>query len=367
MRNVTDDEVIFIDHDLSARGIVLGELRDNLIDHICCIIEHESDIEEDFYKCYERVLPQFFKEELQEIQTETDNLLQFKNFYTMKKIMNISGISTVFLILAGTTLKTLHMPGAAVTLLLGGFTFAFLFLPILIIIKFKDDESKTDKAVFSLGLLLAMVIATGFIFKIMHWPFANNLMFGGTTIFTLFYVPLYFFTRIRRPEVKFNTIVNSVIMLAFGGILYTLFDLSYSKKYESEMQEIHYYLHDNSIRLFEINEDMYAVLPSNSQSNDLRSKTSEVNKNIEIMAELISKRDNTDGLNTAVPELEISLKNYNTYINSLNNSAVKTIENSGLVVIHKINTDLAMNVLARVQQQLAVNENAFLSKQLAAK
>lgn len=97
MRSVTDEEVTFIDDDLTARGIVLEELRDNLIDHICCIIENESNMNEDFYKCYERVLPQFFKEELQEIQTETDHLLQFKNFYTMKKIMNISGISTVFL------------------------------------------------------------------------------------------------------------------------------------------------------------------------------------------------------------------------------------------------------------------------------
>lgn len=361
MRNLNDDEITFIDRDLVERGIILEELRDNLIDHICCIIEQECAPEEDFTKCYERVLPQFCKSELREIQIETDNLLQFKNFYTMRKIMNISGLSAVLLILLGVILKSLHFPGAGITFLLGGFSFAFMFLPILIIIKFKDDESTTDKVVFSFGLLIAMIIATGFIFKIMHWPYASNLMYYGTTVFTLCYVPLYFFTRIRRPEVKFNTIVNSVIMLAFGGILYTLFDLSYSKKYADEMQEIHYYLYNNSIRLFEINEDLYAVLPSNSQSNDLRSKTAEVNKNIEIIAELISKKDNTDGLNTAVSELEISLNNYNAFLNSLNDSAVKTIDNSGLLVIHKINTELAMNVLARVQQQLAVNESCYLS------
>ncbi len=367
MRNVTDEEVTFIDHDLTVRGIVLEELRDNLIDHICCIIEHESQQNEDFSKCYERVLPQFFKKELQEIQTETDYLLKFKNFYTMKKIMNISGISTVFLILVGAILKTLHMPGAAVVFILGGFTFAFLFLPILIIIKFKDDESNTDKIVFSFGLLLAMAIAIGFISKVMHWPGANILMYAGTIIFTILYVPIYFFTRIRRPEIKFNTIINSVIMLAFGGILYSLFDLSYSRTYESQMQEIQYYLHDNSVRLFETNEELYAVLTINTQSKDLRSITSTVNNNLEKMVELIRKRNNTNGLNSAVPELMTSIDNYNTYLNSLNNSSIKIIDNSGLKVIEKINSDLAMNVLARIQQQLAVNENVFLSKQVAAK
>tara|TARA_R110002049_G_scaffold85790_9_gene218178 strand:- start:1537 stop:2640 length:1104 start_codon:yes stop_codon:yes gene_type:complete len=367
MRNVTDEEVIFIDHDLAARGIVLEELRDNLIDHICCIIEHESTMDEDFYKCYERVLPQFFKEELQEIQTETDNLLQFKNFYTMKKIMNISGISTVFLILVGAILKTLHLPGAGITFLLGGFSFAFLFLPILIIIKFKDDETTTDKVVFSFGLLLAMAISVGVIFKIMHWPYANMLMYAGTIIFTLLYVPIYFFTRIRRPEMKFNTIVNAVLMIAFGGILYSLFDLSYSKKYADQMQEIHYYLHENSVRLFDTNNELYAALPANSQSYELKSKTIAVNKNLEKMTELISKQNNTNGLNATVPELLISLNDYNDYVSSLLNVSIKKIDNSGLLVIERINTELAMNVLARVQQQLAVNENAFLSKQIAEK
>lgn len=67
-----------------------------------------------------------------------------------------------------------------------------MFLPILIIIKLKDDESTTDKVVFSFGLLLAMAIAVGVIFKIMHWPYANILMYSGTIIFTAIYVPLYF-------------------------------------------------------------------------------------------------------------------------------------------------------------------------------
>lgn len=281
--------------------------------------------------------------------------------------MNISGISTVFLILVGSILKSFQLPGAGIILLLGGLSFAFLFLPILIIIKFKDDESTTDKAVFSFGLLLGMVISVGVIFKIMHWPYANVLMLSGTIIFTVLYVPLYFFTRIRRPEMKFNTIVNSVLMIALGGILYTLFDLSYSRKYADQMQEIHYYLHDNSLRLFETNEDLFALLPVNSQSIDLHSKTIAVNNNIEKMAELIVNRKNTNGLNATVPELMTSINNYNTYVNSLNSNAVKSIDAGGLQIIEHLNKELAMNVLARVQQQLAVNENAFLSKQVAAK
>lgn len=366
MLKISNEQIAFIDHDLTARGIVLEELRDNLIDHICCIIENESQQNEDFFKCYDRVLPQFFKEELQEIQTETDYLLKIKNFYTMKKIMNISGISTVFLILVGAILKTLHLPGAAITFILGGFTFAFLFLPILIIIKFKDDESITEKLVFSLGLVLAMAISVGVIFKIMHWPFANILMFSGTIIFSLLYVPLYFFTRIRTAEKKFNTIVNSVIMLAFGGILYSLFDLSYSKKYESQMQEIHYYLHDNSIRLFKTNNDLYTALPLNSQSKNLRNSTSVLNNKLEVLVELIVKNKNTKGLNIALNEMLSVADDYNAQLKLIGNSNLRVLNIADISIIDQLNPELAMQLLARVQQQIAVNENVYLSKQVAA-
>lgn len=365
MRSITDEEVIFIDHDLTARGIVLEELRDNLIDHICCVIEHESTIEEDFYKCYERVLPQFFEEELQEIQRETDNLLQFKNFYTMKKIMNISGISTVFLILVGAFFKAFHLPGAAVILILGGISFVFFFLPILILIKLKDDETVTDKIVFSGGLLISMAIVTGVIFKIMHWPGANYLMYIGTIVFTLLYVPTYFFTRIRRPEARFNTIVSSVMMIAFGGILYALFDLSYSSQYESQMKKNHYFLHDNSVRLFESNTVIYENIIANNQAKSLHEQTKDANIKLEIVVDSIVKLKSTNGFNDKVYELILSLEQYNTSIQSMDQIADKTIDDEALRMLNKLNVELSLNVLARIQQQLAVNENAFLLKQLS--
>ena len=367
MRNITDAEVTFINDDLTARGIVLEELRDNLIDHICCIIEHESQLNEDFFKCYERVLPQFFKEELEEIQTETDNLLQFKNFYTMKKIMNISGISTVFLILVGAFLKAFHLPGAAITIILGGFSFVFFFLPILILIKLKDDETVTDKVVFSGGLLISMAIVTGVIFKIMHWPGANYLMYIGTIVFTLLYVPVYFFTRIRRPEARFNTIVSSVMMIAFGGILYSLFDLSYSKQYESQMIKNHYFLHENSVRLIESNNTIYESVSSDDQVKSLHKLTMDANKKLETVADSIVKLKRTNGFNEKVYDLILSLEEYNKSIASMEFIADNKIDDEGLRILDRLNLELSMNVLARVQQQLAVNENAFLLKQLSTK
>lgn len=66
----------------------------------------------------------------------------------------------------------------------------------------------------------------GFIFKLMHWPWATVLMLSSVLIFNFVYIPLYFISGLNRKELKFNTIVNSVVMFSFGNVLLALFDLT---------------------------------------------------------------------------------------------------------------------------------------------
>lgn len=133
------------------------------------------------------------------------------------------------------------------------------------------------------------------------------------------------------------------------------------------MQENHYYLHDNAMLLFESNASLYAAIPASEQVKQLKSITLEVNIYLEKMVRTLVKNKRTNGLNSSVPELMSALNQYNSFVGSLNNTSLKSIDDSGLKVIERINTELAMNILARVQQQLAVNENAFLSKYVVAK
>ena len=72
----------------------------------------------------------------------------------------------------------------------------------------------------------AAVVILGVLFKLMHWPWATVLMLSSTLIFNFVYIPLYFISRFKREELKFNTIVNSVVMFSFGSVLLALFDLT---------------------------------------------------------------------------------------------------------------------------------------------
>jgi hypothetical protein len=238
MYSLKDEHIDFILDDIKANGVVIEDLQHNLLDHICCIVENELNEGEDFYSFYKQVLPRFFKKDLREIELETQNLLTFKNYYAMKNTLKISGIASAILTILGATLKVLHYPGASISIQLGGILFCLVFLPLMIVLKFKDEEKQVDKFVLSFGFLIAIVAFIGVLFKLMHWPFANILMISGISAFVFAYVPLYYITRVRRPELKFNTTINSVLMMACGGLIFALFNLGYSGKSMEEQVKL---------------------------------------------------------------------------------------------------------------------------------
>lgn len=364
MHSLGDIEVNFIESDLKSRGIVSEDLRDNLLDHICCILENEMNENDDFNEYYHRILPRFFKNELAEIQIETDNLLKFKNFYTMKKILNFSGIATVLLTVLGALFKSLHWPGAGLLIILGGFSFSIIYMPLLIVLKLKDDESKIDKLVHSFGLVLAIFLTAGVLFKIMRWPYANNLMFYSTLLFTLIFVPIYFITRFRRPEKKFNTMVNSVLMIAVGGIFYSMFDMTYSRKYEQLLIQDHIFIHDNAQKLMGSNERLLAELAENPTMTSFHELSISIHQQIEAIASKITESKSTRNLYQLVNQMDDNVNNYNIQLDELDLNQLTSIQLKPLYRLEEINTELAMNVLSRTQQQLAVNENCYLTSLL---
>ncbi|PZF71368.1 hypothetical protein [Taibaiella soli] len=219
---LSDQQIDYILDDISARGVKMEGLQQDLLDHVCCIIEQNLEANGDFEQFYQTAIQKFYKTELSEIERETILLLTFKNYYAMRKTMFITGAISAVAFILGSVLKIMHSPGAGLLLLLGFITISFLFLPLLFIIKSRETTNSRDKLILATGTVSAIMYCLSMLFLVNHWPGAHNIWMATLSITAFVFLPSYFFTGIRKEETRVNTMVSSVLIVAVIGIQFTL-------------------------------------------------------------------------------------------------------------------------------------------------
>ena len=222
MYKLSDKQIDFILDDIKTRGIEMESLQLSILDHVCCIIEEHLEENGDFENFYKKTIASFYKDALWEIEEETINLLIYKNYYTMKKTMIISGIFSAISLSTGIIFKFMYWPGAAAFIVLGILAASLIFLPLMFTIKAKEKQTVKDKFIIITGAFVSILTRLSILFKIMHWPFANIMGICSILIMIFIFLPIYFFTGIRNPETKINTITSSVLIILGCGLLLTL-------------------------------------------------------------------------------------------------------------------------------------------------
>ena len=164
---------------------------------------------------------------MKEIEEETNLLLTFKNYYAMKKAMIRTGIFSVITIIWGSISKLMHWPGAAPMLVLGIGSLALIFIPLMFILKTKDKSNKRDKLILALASLIGICLCVATLFTAMHWPSPTYgfFWFAAICISAFALIPVYFFTGIRNPDTKLNTIVTTIVLIGATGLQFTMMNV----------------------------------------------------------------------------------------------------------------------------------------------
>lgn len=381
MYQIKDWHIDFILNDISARGVTIEDLQYNLLDHICCIIENNLEENGDFENFYKKTVQSFFKNELKEIEDETISLIIFKNYYTMKKAMIISGAVSASFFTTGLIFKFLHWPGAGIMLILGIGILSLVFLPLMFLLKVKEKQSTKDKVTIGLGTLSGILISMGILFKVMHWPGANIMMQGSIGVMLLLFLPFYFFTGIRNPDTKVNTIVSSIILLSACGLLFTLMRSPKGTQIRDQQFTANFLRNEKILQM------EWALLKENdSLSNGLNAEAEKVLQSCEAIKQHIVK-EQTNGLdinqlksagasigdhsfsdvfnNTTVSkeskELKSILEAYNQQATSKVDYAGMFFDDSDFHYISNINILMALEQIIQVERMVLQNERVLIA------
>jgi hypothetical protein len=197
---LSEQQVTVIREVLLNSGITHDSLRNDVLDHLCCVVEIKISKETDFATSLDEAIRELAPEGLRKLQDETVFLLNSNKIMLMKKFMYSIGLATTIAMTMGLTFKILHMPGADELFNIGFFGFTLLFLPMLTIDRFKQKihAALTERLRLVLGFISAVTIGSSVLFKIFHYQGADVLLLVGISVFSFGFLPFLFFNLYKK-------------------------------------------------------------------------------------------------------------------------------------------------------------------------
>ena len=118
----------------------------------------------------------------------------------MKKLMYIIGLVSAISLSMGWLFKTLHLPGGQELFIYGFIGLALIFLPMLAISKYKTNINKvlSERLKIILGFSSVFITGVSVVFKIAHLQGANVLLLTGIILFSFGFLPLLFFRMYKK-------------------------------------------------------------------------------------------------------------------------------------------------------------------------
>jgi len=141
---LTDQHIDYIATNLEFYGVAQGDLKDDLLDHICTYIEQSSHT--DFNMAYKEAIQNFGGHyAMGALQQQTMALVVLKQGSLRQKAIYISGFLAGFLLSTGSIFKILHWPGATMLLVAGFFVLNFIFMPLFFYHRYKMPDNTVSR------------------------------------------------------------------------------------------------------------------------------------------------------------------------------------------------------------------------------
>ncbi len=197
---VSTDQLQALKAYIHQSNITITTLKDDLLDHICCVVEKKMGEGRGFDVAMKEAVNELAPEGLERIEQETIFLLSTTKYMRMKKIMFAVGLLSSISMTMGVTFKILHMPGAEELFNIGFFPFLLIFLPMIAIDRYKRNLAKAtyEKLRMGSGFLSSIVIGSSVFFKIFHLQGADVLLLAGIGIFCFTFLPFLFFSLYKK-------------------------------------------------------------------------------------------------------------------------------------------------------------------------
>ena len=195
---LSQEQLAVIRHRIEKSDITIKTLEDDLLDHLCCVVEKKMDNGNDFDPALQEALNELAPYGLDAIQLQTFYLLRSPKIIFMKKIMYLIGLITAGAISLGWLFTVLRWPGGYELFNYGFLGFLLLFIPLLAIDRYKVTLKKalSEKLKILIGSVSGIIVGISLVFKFLHLQGADQVLLVGMLMFTFGFLPVFIFQHV---------------------------------------------------------------------------------------------------------------------------------------------------------------------------
>jgi len=144
----------------------------------------------------------------------------------MKQKIYILGVVTALVVFTGAIFKVNHFPGAGILLTSGLVTMVLLFLPLALVNHYKSEESSKNLLLYIVTWLTCFVIFISMLFKLMHWPGAGILLTIALPFPYVVFLPVFLSVTSRNKNFNIYNTVFVLLLLALNSVFSVLLALN---------------------------------------------------------------------------------------------------------------------------------------------
>jgi len=199
---LSDDLIDIIRVRVMEADVTTRTLRDDVVDHICCVVEFKIGEGKSFKEALDEALLEVAPNGLDDLQRKTFILLRSPKIILMKKVMYSIGLITAVLVSLGWLFTTLRWPGGRELFNYGFLGFLWVFIPMIAIDRYRNSFRKAfaEKLRIVFGSVSGFIVGLSLVFKLLHLQGADILLVAGMLMFTFCFLPALFFNMYKKAS-----------------------------------------------------------------------------------------------------------------------------------------------------------------------
>src|ERR1035437_921021 len=148
----------------------------------------------------------------------------------MKQKIYILGVISAIIISTGVILKVNHWPAAQILITAGTLILVLIFFPAALINNYKAEGNAQNRLLYIVTYITCFVVFIGMLFKIQHWPYAGVWLSIALPFPYIVFLPVFLVVTSKNKNFNIYNTIFVLLLLALNSVFSALLSLNVSKE-----------------------------------------------------------------------------------------------------------------------------------------